>query len=84
MRMPNLYIAPYQSATLDLAKYNVQSAEKVEVEDSSVAEVKLSNNTLTVDARGEGQTTYTVTYNGGKSATATITVRIGANDNGWF
>lgn len=84
MRLPNLYIAPDQSATLDLAKYNVQSAEQVEVKDSSVAEVKLSNNTLTVDARGEGQTTYTVTYNGGKSSTATITVRIGANDNGWF
>ena len=82
MRLPNLYLAPEESITLKLDDYNIREAKSATVANSNVAEVKLEGNTLTIKAKGEGQTTLSVVAD--KTHTATITVRKGANDNGWL
>ena len=82
MRLPNLYLAPEESITLKLDDYNIREAKSATVVNSNVAEVKLEGNTLTIKAKGEGQTTLCVVAD--KSHTAIITVRKGANDNGWL
>ena len=82
MRLPNLYLAPEESITLKLDDYNIREAKSATVVNSNVAEVKLEGNTLTIKAKGEGQTALSVVAD--KTHTATITVRKGANDNGWL
>lgn len=82
MRLPNLYLAPDESVTLELTYYNIEDAESVKVGNSEVAKAVLEGNTLTITAKSEGQTTLTIEAE--KSYTATITVRKGANDNGWL
>ena len=82
MRLPNLYLAPEESITLKLDDYNIREAKSATVANSNVAEVKLEGNTLTIKAKGEGQTALSVVAD--KTHTATITVRKGANDNGWL
>jgi hypothetical protein len=52
------------------------------VANESIAEAQLDGDTLTVVAKSEGQTTLTIEAD--KSYTVTITVRKGANDNGWL
>ena len=84
MRIPNLYIAPGQSTTLDLARYTNEQASSATVENGTIADVSLNASILSVTAKSEGQTALTINYKSGKSATATITVRSGAGDNGWF
>ena len=82
MRLPNLYLAPEESVTLKLDDYNITAAKSASVVDSNVVEVTLDDNTLTIKAKGEGQTLLSVVAD--KTHTATITVRKGANDNGWL
>lgn len=82
MRLPNLYLAPEESITLKLEDYNIREAKSATVANSTIAEVKLEGNTLIIKAKGEGQTTLSVVAD--KTHTATITVRKGANDNGWL
>ena len=82
MRLPNIYLAPEQSATLALKEYGVVGATKVEVDNSAVAEAVLDNGNLVVSAKGVGQTRVTVTAD--KVHTITVTVREGASDNGWL
>lgn len=82
MRLPNLYLAPNESVTLELTYYNIEDAESVKVDNSEIAKAVLEGNTLTITAKSEGQTTLTIEAE--KSYTATITVRKGANDNGWL
>lgn len=82
MRLPNLYLAPDESVTLELTYYNIEDAESVKVSSSEIAKAVLEGNTLTITAKSEGQTTLTIEAD--KSYTATITVRKGANDNGWL
>ena len=82
MRLPNLYLAPEESVTLKLDDYNIREAKSATVANSNVAELKLEGNTLIIKAKGEGQTTLSVVAD--KTHTATITVRKGANDNGWL
>ena len=82
MRLPNLYLAPEESITLKLDDYNIREAKSATVANSTIAEVKLEGNALIIKAKGEGQTTLSVVA--GKTHTATITVRKGANDNGWL
>lgn len=82
MRLPNLYLAPDESVTLELTYYNIEDAESVKVGNSEIAKAVLEGNTLTITAKSEGQTTLTIEAE--KSYTATITVRKGANDNGWL
>ncbi len=82
MRLPNIYLAPDKSVTLELTYYNIEGAKSVSVANSDVADAKLVDNTLTITAKGEGQTTLSIDAE--KIYTATITVRSGANDNGWL
>ena len=82
MRLPNLYLAPETTTVINLDEYNIVDAKSATVVNSNVAEVALQDNTLTVMAKSVGQTTLTVVAD--KSHTVTITVREGANDNGWL
>jgi subtilisin family serine protease len=82
MRLPNLYLAPEESITLDLTYYNIEGAKSVNVANETIAEAQLDDNTLTLTAKSEGQTTLSIEAD--KSYTVTITVRKGANDNGWL
>ena len=82
MRLPNIYLAPTESTTLSLRDYNIVDAQSATVADTTIAEVELKDNTLTVAAKGVGQTTLTLVAD--KSYSVTITVREGANDNGWL
>lgn len=82
MRLPNIYLAPEASMLLELEDYNISDAKSATVADSTIAEAMLEGNTLTITARREGQTTLTVEAE--KRHTVTITVRKGANDNGWL
>ncbi len=82
MRLPNLYLAPEESITLKLDDYNIREAKSATVANSTIAEVRLEGNALIIKAKGEGQTTLSVVAD--KTHTATITVRKGANDNGWL
>ena len=82
MRLPNIYLAPTESTTLSLRDYNIIDAQSATVADTTIAEVELKDNTLTVTAKCVGQTTLTVVAD--KSYSVTITVREGANDNGWL
>ena len=82
MRLPNLYLAPEESITLKLDDYNIREAKSATAANSTIAEVRLEGNTLIIKAKDEGQTTLSVVAD--KTHTATITVRKGANDNGWL
>ena len=82
MRLPNIYLAPEASTTLNLENYNISNAKSATVANSTIAEAKLEGNTLTIKAKSIGQTTLTVEAD--KSHTVTITVRKSANDNGWL
>ena len=82
MRLPNIYLAPEDSITLYLADYNIKSAKSATVANKAIADALLEGNTLTVKAKSEGQTTLSIEAD--KSYTVTITVRKGANDNGWL
>ena len=82
MRLPNLYLAPETTTVINLDEYNIVDAKSATVVNSNVAEVALQDNTLTVMAKSVGQTTLTVVAD--KNHTVTITVREGANDNGWL
>ena len=82
MRLPNIYLAPEASMLLELEDYNISDAKSATVADSTIAEATLEGNTLTITAKREGQTTLTVEAE--KRHTVTITVRKGANDNGWL
>ena len=82
MRLPNIYLAPNNSTTLTLSDYNIEAAKSAEVVNTAIAEAKLDGNTLTITAKSIGQTSLTVVAD--KSYSVTITVREGANDNGWL
>ena len=82
MRLPNIYLAPNKSVTLKLDDYNIYDAKSITVANNDIVEVKLESNTLTIKAKSEGQTLLSVVAD--KTHTATITVRNGANDNGWL
>ena len=82
MRLPNISLAPKQSATLVLAEYGVVGAARVEVENSNVAEAEINDGCLMVTAKGAGQTALSVVSD--REHTITVTVREGASGNGWL
>lgn len=82
MRLPNIYIAPEATTTIDLGDYLATSATYATVNNEAVAKVALSGNILTISATGEGQTSLTIECEDGSKHYSTITVRKGANDNG--
>ena len=82
MRLPNISLAPKQSATLVFAEYGVVGATRVEVENSNVAEAEINDGCLMVTAKGAGQTALRVVAD--REHTITVTVREGASGNGWL
>ena len=84
MRLPNIYLAPEGSTTLDIADYTKEIITGVTVADTAIAEAALSGTSLTVEAKSVGQTTLRLQSAEGMELNATITVREGASDNGWL
>ena len=81
MRLPNIYLAPNTSTTLNLGDYFAESTSSATVTNSAIADVELTNNTLVIRGITDGQTSLEVVC-GSVTHYATITVRKGANDNG--
>ena len=86
MTMPNVYVAPGKSVVFDLAKFFVNGeniAYSASVADNNIVSVAVNGTELAVNGVTEGFTTLTVIA-GDKSVTVTVTVRKGANNNGWM
>ena len=86
MTLPNVYVAPGKCVVLDLAKFFVNGenlAYSASVADSNIATVAVNGTELAVNGVAEGFTTLTVIA-GDKSVTVAVTVRKGANNNGWM
>jgi subtilisin family serine protease len=84
MRLPNLYLEPNATKSIALDSYIEGKAESVSVAKQNVAKAEIKDNTLVVTALGEGQTALTLHCSGGEEHHITVTVRVGASDNGWF
>lgn len=84
MRLPNLYLEPNATESIALDSYIEGKAESVSVAKQNVAKAEIKENTLVVTALGEGQTALTLHCCGGEEHHITVTVRVGASDNGWF
>ena len=84
MRLPNLYLEPNATESIALDSYIEGKAESVSVAKQNVAKAEIKDNTLVVTALGEGQTALTLHCSGGEEHHITVTVRVGASDNGWF
>ena len=86
MVLPNIYVAPGCSTELNLARFFVGGENlnyTVSVADNSIAKSVVSGTLLTVEGVKEGFTTLKVMA-GDKEYTVTVTVRNGANNNGWM
>lgn len=84
MRLPNVYLAPESTTTLDLADYTTESVTSATITNENIAEATLSDGMLTIRAKSVGQTSYTLHTSNGKELRATITVREDAANNGWL
>ena len=84
MRLPNIYLEPNATTTLNLDRYIESEATGAETVDGSIAVATLNEATLTITSYAEGQTSLTITCADGTTHHATITVREGASDNGWL
>lgn len=86
MRLPNIYLAPGEVQTIELARFFV-GGEKLsysaKVADSGIATCAVSGSRMTVTGIDEGFTTIKVTVDG-KVHDVQVTVRNGANSNGWM
>lgn len=84
MRLPNLYIAPEQTATLDCSEYIDDEVESATVANEAIAKASVNGNILRVEALSEGQTTLRLSSSE-KQYSITVSVRRGAeNNNGWL
>lgn len=91
MRIPDFYLAPAKgneekAETIDLARFFVGGESKeyaCTVANTDIATAVISGTSLTVTGVKEGITTATVTVDGAEHV-ITITVRKGANNNGWM
>ncbi len=83
MTFPNLYVAVGGQTTVAPAMYMAGTSFSVKVEDTSVATAEIVNGKMIVKGLKAGQTQATV--NGSARADKfVITVREGANGNGWL
>jgi hypothetical protein len=86
MKLPNVYLAPTECREIDLARFFVggeRLSYAAKVADAGIATVSVSGTVLTVKGVAEGFTTIDITVDG-KVYTVTVTVRDGANSNGWM
>ena len=86
MRFPNLYVATDREMAVAPARYfkGDNQTFTVNIADTEVASVTKSGAMLLFKGLKSGSTAATITASGGSSQTFTITVRRGANDNGWL
>lgn len=85
MKVPNVYVAPLQSVTINLARiFNDGVNYSCKVADGNIATVSLDGAKMTVTGVKEGFTELTVTPSEGKAQTIVVTVRKDANNNGWL
>ncbi|MBQ5627235.1 MAG: S8 family serine peptidase, partial [Bacteroidaceae bacterium] len=86
MLLPNVYIAPGESRRIDLARFFVGGESlsySAKVANGAIATVGVKGTVMTVTGIAEGFTTIDITVDG-KVYTVTVTVRDGANSNGWM
>lgn len=87
MKIPNIYVSPESTETLDLSRYFVDGEKltySCTVKDNSIATVHVTGNKLVVNGLQAGLTTAVIKISNGKEQTITITVRKNANNNGWM
>ena len=82
MTFPNVFVAVEEEKVYDPALYMDGAAFTVTVEDSSVASVEMKDGKLIVKGLKEGQTRASV--KGDRTDDFVITVRSGAEGNGWL
>ena len=83
MTFPNLYVALGGQTTVSPSMYMEGSSFTVTVADQSVATAELVDGMVVVKGLKEGQTTASIT-SGSRTDRFVITVREGANGNGWL
>ncbi len=86
MKLPNVYLAPAESREIDLARFFVGGESlsySAKVADAAIATVSVAGSVMTVTGVAEGFTTVDITVDD-KVYTVTVTVRNGANSNGWM
>ena len=86
MRLPNVYVAPGESAVIDLARFFIDGEAlvySVEVADAGIAEASVTDTYMTVKGVSVGFTVIDVTVDG-KVHSIMVTVRNGAGSNGWM
>lgn len=86
MKVPNIYVG-ISSSQIDLAPYFINGENlsyTCSIADETIANVSVNKSVITVTGVKSGFTTLTVKTNDGKEQTVTVTVRDGANDNGWM
>ena len=87
MIVPNVYVGLEKAESIDLARYFVNGESLTytcTMADTSIATASVNGTVLTVTGIKAGITKLTVSTSNGKSQTVTVTVRKGANDNGWM
>ena len=87
IEFPNLYVALGNKVTVIPGNYfkNGESLTyTVQVVDSSIASCSISGSKMTVQGLSEGTTKATITASNGTTQSFVITVRKGANNNGWL
>lgn len=87
MKIPNIYVPLGENVTLDLSDYFVNGevlTYTCSVDDTSIAAVTMAGCEMKVQGLTSGMTSAVIKASNGKEQTITVTVRKGANDNGWM
>ena len=86
MKLPNVYLAPGECREIELARFFMggeSHSYSAQVADAAIATVGIAGSVMTVKGIAEGFTTIKVTVDG-KEHDVLVTVRNGANSNGWM
>ena len=86
MKLPNVYLAPGECREIELARFFMGGESlsySAQVADAAIATVGIAGSVMTVKGIAEGFTTIKVTVDG-KEHDVLVTVRNGANSNGWM
>ena len=86
MKLPNVYLAPGECREIELARFFMggeSHSYSAQVADAAIATVGIVGSVMTVKGIAEGFTTIKVTVDG-KEHDVLVTVRNGANSNGWM
>ncbi len=87
MKLPNVYISPEETATIDLAGFFINGESLTytgTIANETIATVAVSGTILSVTGVKTGATQLTVTVDNDTQHTVTVVVREGANQNGWM